>query len=327
MSEYQNQLTEKAVTLLVSFDSLGVQRKVRTRKVTAETAHDDAETVVQGAVATDAEVKVVRASKRILECKQLRAIRKLFSRTKRFMKEKALPGPFKRGFYLIPHELLAVVCERLEASKGELVSLVDEFIQAYPVEVEAAREALKSLFQAGDYPEEGELRDAFKIDWQIVSLDVPERVNHIAASLFEAERTKLETRFRVAADEIGIALRVALKAHVDHLVERLTESPDGKQKVLRGPSLAKFQQFLDDFAARNITSDEELNVLATQAKELLAGVEAKDLRESKDLREVVTKGFANVQVSLDDYLVNKPKRDITFGFDDEEEGYGNAVGA
>lgn len=318
MTPEKPKLSEKSVTLLLTLESQGQQRKVRTRHVD-ENATETAGKAVHGAVATDAEARKVSAAKKILDCPEAKAIRKFDGRTRKHLTEIALPGPFKRNFYTVAYGNLDEVYEYLEGRKKERSELVEAFVAVLDTVVAEDEKTLGSLHADVDYPSADELREAFAMDYQIVALEAPEGGSELHHAIFEREKMKLEGRFQVAGEVIVAALRLAAKKHFDYLVSVLVDNPDGKKKRIHQASIDKLHKFLDGFKDRNIQNDTELEALVNEAKDLVAGVTKKDLKESTDIRAALQKAMVPVQAKINLLVENAPKRALHFGdFDDDK---------
>jgi hypothetical protein len=102
---------------------------------------------------------------------------------------------------------------------------------------------------------------------------------------------------------------------VQHMADRLKEGPDGKPLRFKETTVSNLVEFLTNFEFRNVTDDSELQVLVAQARELLHGVNAEDLRMTGDLRTKVQDGMADIAAQLDTMLTRTGRK---FRFDEEE---------
>jgi len=75
-------------------------------------------------------------------------------------------------------------------------------------------------------------------------------------------------------------------------------------------------EFLTNFEFRNVTDDTELQGLVAQARQLLQGVNADDLRATGDLRARVQQGMADIAAQLDTMMAKTGGR--KFRFNEEE---------
>lgn len=107
-------------------------------------------------------------------------------------------------------------------------------------------------------------------------------------------------------------LRVRLKGMIEHLLNRLEPSVGGKKKIFRNTLVTNMTEFIQDFQALNITNDQELSKVVEQVRDLMSGVDAQTLRESKEARAVIMEGASVIESQLTTLIVDKPNRLITF---------------
>ena len=68
--------------------------------------------------------------------------------------------------------------------------------------------------------------------------------------------------------------------------------------------------FFQRFRHLNIRSNEQLELLVDQAQQIIQGVEPQALRDDRVLRDTVASELSELQSSLDDLLVDRPRRRI-----------------
>jgi hypothetical protein len=69
-------------------------------------------------------------------------------------------------------------------------------------------------------------------------------------------------------------------------------------------------EFFERFRQLNISSNDQLDELVTNTQQIVGGVEPQQLRNSSSLRQNVATQMAVVQASLDQLLVDRPRRNI-----------------
>ena len=74
--------------------------------------------------------------------------------------------------------------------------------------------------------------------------------------------------------------------------------------------MTNLEEFFDRFAKLSVRSSPELDALVARSRSILGGVEPQPLRESAGLRTRVASQLAGVQASLDQLLVDRPRRNI-----------------
>src|SRR5439155_7326242 len=122
---------------------------------------------------------------------------------------------------------------------------------------------------------------------------VPDQLKGISREVWEQEREKAALRMAEASAEIQVVLRESMAKLVQHMADRLKEGPDGKPLRFKETTVSNLVEFLANFEFRNVTDDSDLQSLVAQARELLHGVNADDLRTTGDLRTRVQQGMAD----------------------------------
>jgi hypothetical protein len=97
---------------------------------------------------------------------------------------------------------------------------------------------------------------------------------------------------------------------VEHLRERLSGSEDGKPKVFRDSAVDNLKEFFNRFHMLSVGSNPQLEELVEQARKLIGGVGAQDLRNSGNLRQNLHTQLDAMQSAIDTLLVDKPRRKI-----------------
>jgi hypothetical protein len=97
---------------------------------------------------------------------------------------------------------------------------------------------------------------------------------------------------------------------VSHLAERLTGLHDGQPKVFRDSAVENLREFFQRFRQLNIRSNPELDALVEQAQQTITGIEPQQLRDSVRLRQMVANDFEQIQASVGEMLVDRPRRNI-----------------
>ncbi len=289
-------LAQKTVCVKVHLGLLGNTRKVGTSNIEV-----------------DADKKLIRVTKVLIDSEELRMIRRLDGELRRYLDDTCLP--FEAGIHLLPLPLLETVDEELQQFEQKRSELVANFLSAYPALCQQAAERLRTLHDPRDYPPSDLVRSRFAFTWQYVSFGVPGQLREVSARVFENEREKAARLMSEASEEIQQVLRSALAEMVEHLRERLTEDADGKPKQLRESAVQKLRAFLDTFDFRNVTDDRELKGQVEKARALLNGVNTDAIRNVDALRAQVREGMAAIASRLDTMIVNKPSRKFRFSHD------------
>jgi hypothetical protein len=294
------QILDRSVCVAISIGKFGTRRKVNSSEVT-----------------TDADPELIHISKEILKSAQYDAIKSLDGRARKYFMSRALPFPFKSGFYLIPIDLIPEVEARMALFERERQELIAAFVEVYPDLVTQAQLRLGSLFDPRDYPPAERVMAAFQWDRRYVDVGVPGKLRSIDEALFNSQQEKIARETAKAVEAGQELLRKQMAEFVSRLVDRLSGKDDGNPKTFKNTAVTKLQDWLTVFDARNsVVNDDELQRLADRAKALISGVEPATLRTDAMLREVTQKGFAEINAQLDTMMVDRPKRRIIL---DEDE--------
>ena len=273
-------LARKTVCIKVRLSTMGNTRKVSTSQIEADTDKD-----------------LLRVSKRIVDSAELKAIGRFDGEIRRYLYNICLP--FEIGIHLLPIAALETVEERLRRFAADRAELAKAFLAAYPTLCQDAAKRLRGLYNPADYPPVDEVAREFGFSWQYVSFGVPDQLKGISQGVWEQEREKAAQRMAEASSEIQQVLRQSMADLVTHMAERLKEGPDGKPLKFKQSTVSNLVEFLSNFSFRNVTDDLELQELVGQARGLLKGVDADDLRTVGDVRIRVQQGMAEIAAQLD----------------------------
>lgn len=278
-----NTLHERTVALVLTITRFGISKKARMDNVQV-----------------DADKKMLRMSKKILDSDTFTKLTSTATATRQYLRETALPSAtFKSSVFLVPIEMVQMVNEELTKRQGEFYALVETFLKEYqgdplnnvPGLPQQVSDDLRSQYNAMDYPPVEKVKNAFSFGWSYISFDVPGRLAHISKALFEQESAKAAAKLTAASDDVRLVLREGMAKLVESMVEKLSPTTDGKKRVLRPESFDKIGQFLNMFNLKNVTDDEELAVMVQKAKEAMSGIDVEQLRSDDDIRTRTLKAF------------------------------------
>jgi hypothetical protein len=293
-------ITDKAIIIALNFKKLGNHRKLNVNQYNV-----------------DADRKMVTASKRLLDSDELKAISKFDSQTWQYVASRALPSMLK-SFWMLPIPLVEEVDAMLEARLKQRNELVENFLFAYPNLIKTASALLRTTFNEMDYPTVEQVRSTFGMYWRYVSFGVPEQLEAIKADVFKREQEKAVKHWEQATTEMQNLLRANMADMVEHMIDRLTPTDEGKLKIFRSSMLDNVHDFLTTFEARNITDDAELTKLVAKARGLVDGVDTDTVKTDAAVREKIRKGMTTIKSTLDKLVVVKPTRKLRFGSEDQE---------
>ncbi len=261
----------------------------------------------QAADTFGAEEDFFSAHKKLLDTSHsaFKAVTSVRTRTIAYWKGMTLPFP-EPAVRLIRQDDIGVFSVQLTSFQAELAEAVAELGQHYQELKHAARQRLGRLFNAADYPEE--LTGLFAVSFDFPSVEPPEYLRRLSPQLYAQESARVAARFEEAVRLTEDAFIEELSKLVSHLTERLSGREDGKPKIFRDSAIENLQAFFDRFRHLNVRSNQQLDDLVNQVRQMTQGVQPQSLRESSTLRQQVATQLSGVQAVLDGLLVDRPRR-------------------
>jgi hypothetical protein len=285
----EQSLSESTVILQLKFGLLGDSRKVSSSQVEVDT-----------------DKQLLRVAKKILVSAEFEAIRQVDRRVKKYLDGVCVP--FETGTRFLAVPLIEDVDRKLHEFAHDRATLVDRFLDSYPALCESMSERLRVLHNPMDYPPIDMVRARFYFTWRYVAYGVPGQLKTISGRIWQEEREKAAQRFAEAQTEAQVLLRESMSELVNHMLERLEASENGKPKVFKKSTVANLSEFLATFDFRNIASDTELKEQVEKARVLLAGVTAEEIRNTADLRTRLKAGMSEIAAKLDTMVTTMPRR-------------------
>jgi hypothetical protein len=218
-----------------------------------------------------------------------------------------LPFP-EAGIRLLPQNSLGMFASTMQTYRERLQEAARGLAAQYDQIKSEAQRRLGTLFNAGDYP--STLDGLFDMEWSVVPIEPPQYLVALNPEVFQQEQARVRERFESAVELAEQSFAVELQRLVSHLSERLTGLHDGQPKVFRDSAVENLRQFFERFRRLNIRSSPELDALVEQAQQTINGVEPQTLRDSNRLRQMVARDFEQIQASVGDLLVDRPRRNI-----------------
>ena len=268
-----------------------------------------AEQKAEAADTFDASGRFLTAGKKLLDTKHpaFRAVTNVRGRIVALWKGMTLPFP-EPGIRLIRQDQIETFHAQMTERKGDLEAAAEKLNERFEELKAAARERLGRLFNPHDYPTS--LRGLFAVDWDFPSVEPPSYLAELNPALYEEECRRVASRFDEALTLAEEAFSTELTQLVAHMTERLSGSVDGKPKVFRDSVVTNLVEFFERFRQLNVRSNNELDGLVVQAQQLVQGIEPQALRDNKILRQTVAADLGELRDTLDQFLVDRPRRNI-----------------
>lgn len=263
----------------------------------------------QAAESFGAEGEFLSAGKKLIDTRheKFKAVTALKNRIGGYWKSLSLPFP-EPGLRLIRQEDIEPFDRQMHRFKDELQHAVEELDEHYGDLKAAARQRLGSLYNSEDYP--SSLKGLFDVAWEFPSVEPPQYLMQLNPELFQQERQRIAARFDEAVRLAEEAFTAEFGKLVSHLVERLTPGVDGQAKVFRDSAIGNLGEFFERFKTLNVGSSSELEQLIETARKAVTGVEPQAVRNNVALRQTIATQLSAVSASLDQLLVDQPRRRI-----------------
>ena len=263
----------------------------------------------QAAESFGAEGDYLSAGKKLLDTRHpaFKAVTSVRNRCVSYWKGISLPFP-EPGVRLIRQDDIESISRQMEHFQAELVEAVGHLDEQFSKLKSAARERLGDLYDATDYPMS--LTGLFDVTWDYPSVEPPPYLQQLSPELYRRECQRIASRFDDAVQLAEQAFVEELSKLVSHLTERLTGANDGKPKVFRDSAISNLTAFFERFKLLNIRSNEQLDQLVYQARQIVGGVEPQVLRDDNTMRQSVATQLSGVQSVLDGLMVDRPRRNV-----------------
>jgi hypothetical protein len=268
-----------------------------------------AEQKAEAAEAFGADREALSAGKRLINTKhpRFKAVTSVRNRAVSFWKDASLPFP-EAGIRLVRQDKIRSLNLQMSIFRDELRQSVFDLDADYAELRSAARHRLGRLYDASDYPPT--LRGLFDLSWDWPSVEPPPYLRQLSPSLYQQECQRVRARFDQAVQLAEQAFTEELSRLVTHLSERLSGTEDGRPKIFRDSAVENLTAFFERFRQLNIGSSEQLDELVEQAQEIVRGVPPQRLRDDGQLRRQIATELSGVQSVLDEWLVDRPRRNI-----------------
>lgn len=224
-----------------------------------------------------------------------------------FVRTRKLKAPLQKGNYLLSVGVLEEVITRLKEFAAEYNQSADLLAADWQRIYDDAQARLRKLFNPKRFPDPSRVRMAFGVEWRVLQWNVPDQAT-LGQVLYEEEAAKAKQMWKETEQTVSLGLREALFQLIAKLATALSEDPDGKRKLLKQPAVDKINDFLDTFSKRNVLNDSQMMKLVEQAKKVIAGRGAEDLRDDK---VKVAGEFKKIEAKLCT-MIEKQKRAFDF---------------
>src|SRR6056297_1618389 len=255
----------------------------------------------QAAGAFDADSRALSAAKRLFDTSHpsFRAVSAIKTKAGSLWKGMTLPY-IEPGVRLLRRGDVSEFDDRMIVIRGDLGEAVEELDRCFAELVDQARTQLGHLFDPADYPTS--VSDLFAISWDFPSVTPPAYLRTVNPELYEQECQRVQAKFAEAVELAEQTFAEELSQLIGHLAERLSGSVDGKPKVFRDSAISNLNEFFERFQHLSIGSNEDLDQLVENARQIVSGVDPQDLRDRSSMRDRMARSLTKVETSLDELM-------------------------
>lgn len=263
----------------------------------------------QAADTFGAEGQFLSAGKKLLDTQHaaFKAVTAVRGKAASYWRSLTLPYP-EPGIRLIRQERIETFDEQMRDFRDELAEAVAELGQHYDQMKATASRRLGRLYNSADYP--NSLDGLFVLDWDFPSVEPPHYLQQLNPELYRQECQRVTSRFDEAVHLAEQAFLDEFAKHLEHLTERLSGQSDGKPKVFRDSAVNNLVEFFERFRQLNIGSHEQLEELIAQSQQVVRGLQPQQLRDDQTLRRHVAERLSGVETLLEDWLIDRPRRNL-----------------
>lgn len=315
MSTSTQSVEQKTLIVSITKKKIGIRRKVNRRSVEvkpvgADLTDNSEEEIAE--VNEEVDQNLLHVTKDLYESAELEAIKVLYGRISNWIKTASLPAQtLKSGMYLIKATDVSKIESQLATFRTELAPLVEAFILAYPNLIAESKRKLGSLANDRDYPAETKIRSFFTIEWQYLTFEAPKKaLQEFNQEILIREEEKIKAQWAGYAQQIESALIISLKETIQHFTEVLSPSEDGKQKKVTEKKVERFNGMIEAIMGKNVSGNEEINNLATLARDILNGNTTKEINDSQEVKRTIEEKMKEVTASLEQMIIEKESRRI-----------------
>jgi hypothetical protein len=206
-----------------------------------------------------------RFNKMLVDKGLLKPITQFTSRLREYHHTMTLPWT-DSGARLLPAAHFMDYSKKMREAKIEYATLVRTFEQKYPIEVQAARNRLGSMYDAGDYPDPSDISKEFAID---VSITPVPTANDFRVE-FGIEAVE-EIRGQIN-DSIAVKQAEAVKATFDRVrevVSKMHERLSDPKAIFKDTLVTNVSDLSKVLVGLNITNDPLIDRVAKTMQDQL----------------------------------------------------------
>jgi hypothetical protein len=187
------------------------------------------------------------------------------------------------GPRLLPTALFMRYVEEMGKQKRAAMQQLDAFVLEYPNLQQQAMQNLGGLAQASDYPTPGQIKAQFDVRFDFEPVPAAQSFGGLPPATLEKLGNALQRKQENMTRNAQAAMWTEARERIQHLAEKLAD-PEAKFK---NTTVVGVQDLLTLLPGWNVAGDERIAEIVSDVKEMLAGIDVKDLRKDEIVRKQV----------------------------------------
>ena len=186
----------------------------------------------------------------------------------------------KTGPRLLTHSLLGRYLTEIGQLERVANDALEEFLPKYPQMIRDAQPNLGGMFVASDYPTVEEVRSKFRIYKDLEPIADGTCFRGLPAGMIERLSFHLNKRRENQMADATRQMWTEARERIDHLIGRLAQ----EDTRFKEASVGAVRELVTLLPGWNLGKDERVDEIAQEIKNMLAGIDAADLRKNAATR-------------------------------------------
>ena len=236
--------------------------------------HSAAEKVITDAGASEG---IGSFNKRLIAYRALRPVVTVANQARKYHNYHTTPWD-DYGFRLLPVGLHTQYQAKMDGFEEKFEDAKIQVISDYAYYKTVAKKDLGSLYDTNDYPTSDELEEA--LQFNLIVKPIPDG-KHLVIDISAAALQKARDKINKEQSELTVKAVSSLYGRIGDAIRVVTEKIGDDSKVLRQSVIDKLADVVEIVPLMNITQDERLSKMCEDIRELMDGVDAKELRKAE----------------------------------------------
>lgn len=295
---FGDKLREETIGCHLTTRALSTRRAMTTNQVekVAETFEADKKSVSAGRVVINRKMQVIAP------------VYSLLLEARHFINARTIDYPMD-GIRLCRKDQIENLAEGIQRRRDTLAELLQDLDANWASVKAEAKQRLNMLYSDHDYPDRPS--DSYGLYISFPAIRPDDSLLKLNPKLYKEEEARIRSKFTEAVQIAEAAVAKDLQDLLNHLIERLLPSADGKKKVLKSSAIDNIRECVDLFRVKTIGSNAELEKVIDRIDKLASGVEVESLRKaSAASRQKFISGIQEITQSVDSIVQAMPVRRV-----------------